>query len=423
MTFQSPSKSLTTRDYVFIAVVSLVVLAASAGLVYANMSLPRGGGEFLRHWAGARAFAFERIDPYTSYVPDLVQKLVYGKPAAAGDDPYILDTPFHILLLYIPFALLSDPMLARAIFALILEWALIALALLSLRLTDWNAPRWFPVLFLLFSAANFYSFQAILQASPVLLLGLFYAGILFALRNDQDELAGALMALCVYYWQAGLPFLLLMAWRCYKENRVRVLLGFGMLSFILLAVSWLVYPNWLIPSMRAGVNNLRVEFGFSVQTILRHALPSFGNYPAWGCILLLLVLLGYEWNSSLTGDPRRFYWTACLTLAATPLLGFRTEMENLAVLVVPLALVFAVVYDRWRGIGVGLILLSMLFLFFAPWVVYLFALSRYGRLAEEILFLILPVFTLLGLYWIRWWAIRPPRVWADSLTRITNPKS
>ena len=37
-----------------------------------------------------------------------------------------------------PFSLLSDRQIARAIFTLILELALFALALLSLRLTDWK---------------------------------------------------------------------------------------------------------------------------------------------------------------------------------------------------------------------------------------------------------------------------------------------
>lgn len=419
MNFQPPTRSLTTRDYLFIAVISVFIIAVSAGLFSANLSLPKGGGEFLRHWTGARAFLFERIDPYTLYVPNIVQGLVYGDSAGAGDDLFILDTPFHLLLLYFPFALLSDPMIARAAYALILEWALLALAILSLRLTDWSAPRWFPVLFLLFSFVNFYAFQAILEASPVILLALVYAGIIHAFRNEQDELAGALIALSMYFWEAGLPFLLLISWRCYKEGRARVLAGFGMITIVLLAISFLLYPGWILPALRAGINNLRADYGFSVFSVLLRALPETGNFLAWVLVVLLILLLGYEWNKTLTGDPRRLYWVTCLTLAATPLLGFRTEMENLAVLVIPLALVFAVIPDRWKGVGSFLNFLLIVLLFAAPWALYLFAVPRYGGLAEEFLFLFLPVFTVLGLYWIRWWAIRPPRVWADAVNRKT----
>ncbi|MBI2331887.1 MAG: hypothetical protein HYU84_06985 [Chloroflexi bacterium] len=417
MNFQPPSKSLTTRDYIFITVVVILFLAISAGLTFANLSLPNGGGEFLRHWAGARAFTFEHMDPYSGYVPDVVQKLVYENKAVDGEDPYILDTPFHLLLLYLPFSLLSDPTTARAIYTLILEWALFALVILSLRLTEWTAPRWFVVLFFLFAVINFYTFQAILDASPVLLLGLFYAGIILALRYERDELAGALLAASLYFWEAGLPFLLLMAWRSYKQGRMRVLAGFGMLSFILLAASFLVYSNWIIPYLRAGMNALRTDFGFSIISVLENLIPLYGKYLAWGIITLLIIDLGYEWNASLYGDERRFYWVACLSIAMAPLLGFRTEFENLAVLVIPLAFVFAIVYDRWSRIGATLTFLLLLLVLLVPWALYLFVSPLFETISQEMIFLFLPVFTVLGLYWIRWWAIRPPRVWADSLIR------
>jgi|CXWL01.1.fsa_nt_gi hypothetical protein len=416
MTFQPPSKSLTPRDYQFIALVTILFLIVSTALVFANLTLT-GGGDFYVHWVASRGFIFEKVDPYSGEVPARVQQLVYDDPAKAGDEPYILDTPFHMLLLYFPFSLLSDPQLARAIYTLLLELALFTLALLSLRLTDWEAPRYFWFLFLFFCIFNFYAFQAILESSPVLLLGLIYAGILLALRNNQDELAGALMAVSLYYWEVGAPFLFLVAWRAYREGRGRVFAGLGMITFVLLAVSFLVYPNWLISFLRAGMNNLRADFGFSTHEVFEHFFPSQSGMIAWVFIGILVITLGYEWNAALTADFRRFYWAACLSLAASPLLGFRTELEHLAALVIPLAFIFAIVHDRWHRFGSGLTILLLLAVFLVPWAVYFFALPRLGQIADDVLFLFLPLFTLIGLYWIRWWAIRPPRVWADLANR------
>ena len=416
MTFQPPSKSLTARDYQFIALVVIVFLILSAALVYANLTLT-GGGDFYVHWVGSRSFLFEKIDPYSGEVPARVQELVYGDSAKAGTKPYILVTPFHILLLYFPFSLLSDPQLARAIFTLILELALFALAWSSLRLMDWEVPRYFLVLFFLFCIFNFYAFQAILEASPVLLLGLVYAGMLLALRSEQDELAGALMAVSLYYWEVGAPFLILVAWRVYSEGRGRVFAGFGMLSFILLAASFLWYPNWIIPYLRAGINNLKTDFGFTTQAAFAHIFPSQNGIFAWIFIGILVIALGYEWSTAHNADFRRFYWACCLSLAASPLLGFRTELEHLAVLVIPLALIFAIVNDRWQRFGNGLATLFLLAVFSIPWAVYFLAPPHLDGLAREILFLFLPLFTIIGLYWIRWWAIRPPRVWSDMLSR------
>lgn len=394
----------------------ILFLVISIALVFANLTLT-GGGDFYVNWVGSRSFIFDKIDPYSLDVPSRVQQLIYDSHAAAGDEPYILDTPFHILLTYFPFSLLADPALARAIFTLFLELALFVLSVLSLRLTDWEAPRIFTILFVFFAVFNFYTFQAIYEANPVLLLGLFYAGILFFLRNEMDEIAGAWIALSFYYWEVGAPFLLLIFLRMYQEKRRGVFAGFFMLSSILLVISFLLYPNWLIPFLRATANNLRADFGFNLHDIFIHLWPSQGSVFAWIFISILVIALGYEMNTAQRGDFRRFYWASCLCLAAAPLLGFRTEMEHLSVLVIPLALIFAIVHDRWHRLGNVLTLLLMVIIFVLPWVLYLFAQDRFGKTAQELTFLFLPLLTIIGLYWIRWWAIRPPRIWSDLANR------
>jgi hypothetical protein len=83
-TFQPPSKSLSPRDYQFIALVVIVFLVICAALVSANLTL-KGGGEFYVHWVGARAFLFDKIDPYSAEVPVRVQRLVYEGSAKPGD--------------------------------------------------------------------------------------------------------------------------------------------------------------------------------------------------------------------------------------------------------------------------------------------------------------------------------------------------
>jgi hypothetical protein len=410
--FQPPSKSLTPRDYQFIALVVVVFLVICALLISANLTL-KGGGDFYVHWVGVRAFLFDHIDPYSGEVPARVQQLVYGHAAEAGDEPYILDTPFQILLLYLPFSIFSNPTVVRAVFTLLLELALFVLAVLSLRLTEWESPRIFAILFFFLAVFNFYAFQAIYEASPVLLLALFYAGILLAYRTESDEFAGALAALSLYYWEVGAPFLFLLLLRASREKRTRIFAGFLMLSLTLFLLSFLTYPNWLIPFLRATVNNLRADFGFNIRTILIDFLPSQGKTLGWILTIGLFILLGYEWSIARDGDFRRFYWASCLSLAAAPLLGFRTEMENLIVLVIPLALVFSVVHARWRRIGSGLTILFMFIIFAVPWLLYFLTLTRSETIFHELIFLFLPLSTLIGLYWIRWWAIRPPRIFSD----------
>jgi hypothetical protein len=408
MTFKSPSKSLTPRDHLFIVFVAILFLLVSAALITINFKL-KGGGDFYMHWAASRGFIFEKIDPYGAQIPTRVQELVYGRASKPGEKPYILDTSFHLLLFYFPFALFSDPLTARAIYTWLLQLTLIPLALISLRLTDWEVPLTFGALFAALGAFNFYSIQAIYAASPVLLLGLLYAGILFALRFEMDEIAGALIAASFYYWEVGAPFLFLIALRADREKRTGVLYGFLMLTIVSLAVSFLLYANWVIPFLRATLNNLRANFGYNLRLILADMFPAQGSLIAWIVVIIIFSVLTYEWSIARDSDFRRFYWAACLSIAAAPLLGFRTEMENLSVLVIPLALIFAIIHDRWHKISGFLTVLLMLFVFLIPWALSLIP----THMAQEITFLFLPLFTIVGLYWIRWWALRPPRIWTD----------
>jgi hypothetical protein len=232
-----------------------------------------------------------------------------------------------------------------------------------------------------------------------------------------DELTGALMAVSLYYWEVGAPFLVLVALRVYFEKRNRVFAGFFMLCFILFFVSFLSYPYWIIPFLRATVNNMRADFGFNIHTVFIHLFPSYGGTFAWIFIIFLIVVLGYEWSSARGGDFRRFYWASCLSLTAAPLLGFRTVMENLSVLIIPLALIFAIVHDRWQRFDNWLTFFLMLVVFTLPWVFDLFAINRFGMIVQDVIFLFLPLSTLIGLYWIRWWAIRPPRILSDLAHR------
>lgn len=382
-----------------------------------NLAIKGGGGDFYVNWVAGRSFMFDRIEPYSGGAAARTQALAYGSPAGAGDEPFFLDTPFHILLLYFPFSLLPQPELARAVFTLILEMALVGIPLLSLRLLEVRMPGWFSILMILFAVLNFYSIQAVFSASPVLLLGLAYIGILVSLRLEADEIAGALMAISLYYWEVGAPFLVLVMFRAYKQKRARVLAGFFMVSFILLAISFLLYPDWIIPFLRASVNNLRAEFGYNLLTVFDHLWPDRGRAYAWMIIIALAVLLGREWSIARGADFARFYWTAGLTLTVSPLLGFRTEMEHLAVLVVPVVIIVSTVLERWSGSGLGLAAAYISLMLALPWAVYLYGRFPKDWVTGELLFLFYPVVTLISLYWVRWWIFRAPRTWVDMKDR------
>ena len=251
---------------------------------------------------------------------------------------------------YFPFqALISRPAsIARGLWLILNESALVLTAVLILRLIEWPPRRLFLMVFFLLSIFSFYSISALLDGTPAILLCLLYFGILYALQNQQDELAGALLVLTFFRWEVGLLFLTLIFWRVYSEKRSHVFYGFGMLLVVLLIVSFLMNPGWVIPFLRSSLTDLRTNYGFTSGAILLRLWPTFNTHFLWIIPVRLILLLGIEWYASRGPDFHHFLWTCCLTLAVTPLIGFRTDLSNLVVLFPGLALIFATVVERWR---------------------------------------------------------------------------
>lgn len=421
--FQKTSHKLTPQEWRFLVLGGLGLVALLALLAYANLSLARmlpDGGEFYLLRVGGRAFLFDRIEPYSASVPAAVQQQVYGRTAENGEEMYILDIPFHLMPLFFPLALFPDALAARAFWMALTEAALLAFLLLIFRLLERQPPLYFTALALLLCFSSYYAWQAFLEGSPAILLGLAYIGILLALRAQWDELAGALLVLTAFQWEMGGPFWLFIFLSVFWARRWRVLGGAGMLLFVLLVVSFLSYPGWALPFLRASWNSLRADFGYSTSTAFGHLWPGHGNTLAWTFTGLLVIAVGYEWGRSRGGDFRRFTWTAALTLTITPLLGFRSELDSLVVLSFPAILFLVTVRERWKRVGEAIAVALLATFFILPWMFFFGLLSLPRLEAQEALFLFSPLFTLLGLYWMRWWILRPPRTWLDH---ISNPDS
>ena len=422
--FRKKSGRLTPRETGFLILVVMVVALVAVALAVVNYYLAGAlpdGGEFYLLRTGGRSFLFDRIEPYSGTVPALVQEQVYGRPAQPGEDQYILDIPFHLLMIFFPLALFPDILVARAFWMTLTEIALVGFIYFGFRFLNRQIPFMFGALVFAAGFTSYYAYLSFIEGSPAILLGCAYLSILLSLRKGLDELTGALMVLSGFLWEMGAPLLLFVLFVVLKERRWRVFTGAGMLAFILLAISFFLYPGWIMPFLRASWNSLRAGFGFSALAILGRIWPDYGRALGWALIAMLVVALGVEWSAAWQANPPRFVWAACLTLAATPLLGFHIELEQLVVLTVPLMLVVTLSRERWRKIGSGLAVVLVIFFFGLPWYLFVRGLPwEIGLNNDEIMFLFWPVFAIIGLYWVRWWAIHPPRTWLEHATQMTQ---
>jgi hypothetical protein len=159
---------------------------------------------------------------------------------------------------------------------------------------------------------------------------------------------------------------------------------------------------------------MRSGHGVSTQSALMQLVPDAASKVALALTVAVLCLLVVELLGARGAGIRRFSWTACLALAATPLLGLRSDVSNLIVLVPGLVIIAAVGFHRpshggWISLGlVGA-------LFAGPWILASTAspASR-AHIAGQI-FLLLPLACLVGTYWTRWWFLRPAKTWLDEI--------
>jgi hypothetical protein len=271
-----------------------LALAALGGLVWVNTINARSQPvekAFLVPWLGARTFLQYGDSPYGEPATQRAQVVFYGRLAAQGQEPLILWLPLPLELLYFPFALLPDYVLARAIWTTCLELAMLALGYLCLQVTGWKPGRLLIPLILLFPVLWVYGAFSLVSGSAAGFIALALAGCLLALRRERDELAGGLLILLVSAPRlTGVLALFLFWWIIYRR-RWRVLWGFFMGFVVLLGLSFLLIPDWFLPFLRGLLAHLPYSPGFTPSGILASWSPAVGQRLAWALAAGLLLIL------------------------------------------------------------------------------------------------------------------------------------
>lgn len=409
------SRKWLSPEEIRIIVLLLIVLSALLALnVHLARTLP--GGEWLyMRWSGARAFLIEQTEPYSAAVAQRVQQIVYERTAFSTEYRYVLSDPFYIVLLYTPMALLSDFPIVRGVWMLIAEVALFMSVLFSYRLSEWDPPRGLYITLIGFGLFSFFSLNALITASPAILLNFLYLGVLLALRSYSDELAGGLLFLAAYQWEVGGLFFLFINIFVLANRRWGVLAGFGMSLVIFLIVSFLINPGWGLPYIRAVLSSLIQGTGLNLGTILSDWFPE-ARFPIGGVVSLLLIGIVFIESLGAVNAPfRRVVWTASLALAAMPLVGLAIFPSNYVALLLPLVLVVSLVWERWLRRRVIVVALVLLVAFFVPFGLYLQTVYVYAPLYTELLSVLPPAAMIIALYWMRWWVVHSPRIWADQI--------
>lgn len=334
--------------------------------------------------------------------------MIYGRLANPqnGEDVAHFVYPIYSMLFFAPFALM-DYTLARAVWMTVLEVAMVALTFISLRLSRWKIKPFSLAGLLIFSLLWYCSIRTIILGQFSGINALLILISLLCIKTEHDQIAGVLLALSTSKPQMSYLLIIFVVFWAIRSSRHRIWISFFAAMIIMTIAGWLLLPGWPIGWIQQLMNypGYTDRIG-SIVSIIASITPGIQDKVSTGLMIVFYVYLLFEWLRTNGNDVPTFLWTAYITLVITNFVAYRTATPHYVALLPPIFLVSKVIVERWGGFGKWIVGATYIVFFAGLWV--LFILTIKGNDEQAIMYIPIPVITLIGLWWTRWWAIRPP---------------
>ncbi len=400
---------------ILVIVLGIIIIA---GLFWVNLQYSRnnpGGNDFLVQYVGTRSLIIDNLSPYSDEVAVRIQTAAYGHPDQGIEHELRVAYPLYSVFLFAPFAVISDYGIARAAWMTVLEIALVAMAFLSIKLVGWKPSLSIQGWILLFSLIWYHAVRGIINGNAVILIGLLLTGAFLYIKSEQDELAGILLAVTTIKPHLVLliiPFILI--WSIYQK-RWKVLAWFFGLMGVLISLGLLIIPNWIYQNIWEILKYPGFNPAGTLVAALAKWLPSLENELKWGMpIILGFVLIRESWKAR-KGKFPHFLWTSSLIIMISQWIGIQTGPGNFILLFPVFMLVLSTLVSRWEEQGTWISTGFLAVLFIVPWITFVITIQRtYQPVLNPIMFILLPLVSIISLYWIKWWVISSPRTHWDE---------
>lgn len=399
----------SVRTQILVIALGILILV---GLFWVNWQFSRnnpGGNDFLVHYIGTRSFIFEGLSPYSDEVALRIQTAAYGHPAQGVEHELRVAYPLYSIVLFAPFSIIRDYEMARAVWMTVLELSLIGMCLISFALFDWKPSLVVQGMVLLFSLLWYHAVRGVINGNAVILIALMLTLVFLLLKQGKDQPAGIILALTTikpHLVILLIPLVVYWAWRSKRGVLIAWFLG-SLVS--LFGIAWLLIPDWVVQNIREIIRYPGYNPAGTLAAALTGWLPGLGQQLKWGIAVILGIILLYEWSQVKGGKFNRFLWTAMLTLTASQWIGIQTDPGNFILLFPVLILILSVVCRKWvehelwiSGGVLGALLIGL-------WILFVATIQRsYQPVQNPVMFIPLPAFCLLGLYWVKWWVAGVP---------------
>lgn len=403
-----PTSSRRTISLAIIisAGIILILLALTIGnLRYAREN--PGGNDFLVHWMGTRKLLVEGVSPYSNETAEAIQTFAYGRPARADEHQLRVAYPLYSIVLFLPFALVKDFVLARALWMTLLEVGLVFLAFLSARLAKWRPQPVLLTAYLLFAILSYHSLRPVINGNAVIVIAILICGGLLAVKNKADELGGVLFAFSTIKPQLTVLLLVFVVIWALKQGRQKIVIWLLSTVVLLILSAMLLIPDWIIQNALEILRYPQYNPPLTLQTALSEIFPSFGIRIGWAAAGIIAVILLLEWLYALRGGIKEFLFASVITLLASQWIGIPTDPGNFIILFPAIVLILEAWERRWVRGAKYYNMILLLIIFVLPWLIFLQTVEAGPQPQQSpVMFLPLPTFLWIFLYWSRWWILQ-----------------
>jgi hypothetical protein len=312
-----------------------------------------GANDFFVRWLGGREYVQHGTNPFDRSVAEMAQTAMFGRLAQPEDkDEAYFAYPLYTLyfiwpLIYAPYAW------AQAIWMTLLQFMLLGVTLLALRLSGWQPPQWLFWLTVFWGIFFYNGARAIILGQFSILVALALLLGLWAIKNRYEGWAGIFLSVTTIKPQmVFLVVVFLMLWSL-THGRWRVILSFGASLLVLTASSMLLVPTWPLDFVRNAIAySDYVAFGTPLENLLHYLLPASLAAPltVWLSVLFFLALLPGWWLALRAPAPPQpepglgmggaYTWAVMSTLIVGSLITFRSATTNQVILYLPLFFFF-----------------------------------------------------------------------------------
>ena len=361
-----------------------------------------GGTDFLYRWLPTRLVLLNEYDnPYSPEVEYQVELVHHGHAHEGDETPGIFAYPYYTMGVFLPFAFIGDFSIARSVWMTFMELAHLGIAFLSLRIINFTPTKFLGFALVLFSLLTADFAQALVDGNPSSLAAFFVILALFFISNERDVLAGIFLAFSTIKPQLVILFFPFVWIWAFSVKRLKIIYASGATLFVLLSVSFLMQPNWILEFYKDLTTYVDVAKPSTPRAILSFWMPvPIANIISIILSIVSIYIVFQVVRSSFGKDFSEFFWASSLIFVLMPLTGITSAKSNYIAMLPAIVLFLWVwsVHIKLKEIWLAFFLILWMFLswlfFFAGrnWTVE-------GTLIYFVDFYPLPLFLLVLTFW------------------------